>query len=56
MMRDPITFRNEAGQTMVEYAVVLGVITFVIVATFSLLSAQINTAFERTLNIITSVV
>ena len=56
MMRDPITFHNEAGQTMVEYAVVLGVITFVIVATFSLLSGQINTAFERTLNIITSVV
>jgi len=27
MMRDPITFHNEAGQTMAEYAVVLGVIT-----------------------------
>ena len=56
MMRNPITFRNEAGQTMVEYAVVLSVITFVIVATFSLLSSQINAAFERTLSILTSVV
>ena len=55
MMRDPITFRKEAGQTMVEYAVVLGVITFVIVATLSLLSGQINSAFTRTLSILTSV-
>ena len=56
MMRDPITFHKEAGQTMVEYAVVLGVITFVIVATLSLLSGQINSAFTRTLSILTSVV
>ena len=56
MMKNPITFQNEAGQTMVEYAVVLGVITFVIVATLSLLSSQINAAFTRTLSILTSVV
>ncbi|MHB1243794.1 MAG: Flp family type IVb pilin [Gaiellaceae bacterium] len=46
----------EAGQTMAEYAVVLGVITFVIVTTFSLLSDAINAAFTRTLEIVQSVV
>lgn len=56
MMSDPITLHEEVGQTMAEYALVLGVITFIIVATFSLLSDQINAAFVRTLNILTSVV
>ena len=55
MMRQ-ITFHAEAGQTMAEYAVVLGVITLAIVATFSLLSGAIATAFNRTLSIITSIV
>ena len=38
-------FRNvkeEAGQTMAEYAVVLGVISAVIIATLTLLSTRIN--------------
>jgi Flp pilus assembly pilin Flp len=41
---------------MAEYALVLGVITFVIVTTFSLLSDTIVAAFTRTLGILTSVV
>ena len=56
MMKRPITFHTESGQTMAEYAVVLGVITFVIVTTLSLVSDQIAAAYERTLNILTSVV
>jgi Flp pilus assembly pilin Flp len=56
MMKQLITFEAEAGQTMAEYAVVLGVITFIIVATFTLLSGQIDVAYNRTLDILTSVV
>jgi Flp pilus assembly pilin Flp len=56
MMRQPITFHREAGQTMAEYAVVLGVITLAIVTTFSLLSGAVAAAFDRTLAIITSIV
>ena len=40
-------FRNEEGQTMAEYGVVLAVITLVIVATLLLLSGAINTALEE---------
>jgi Flp pilus assembly pilin Flp len=46
---------GESGQTMAEYAVVLGVITIAIVATFSLLSGTINAAFVRTLEIVRTV-
>jgi Flp pilus assembly pilin Flp len=46
------TIRNESGQTMAEYAVVLGVITLAIVFTFSALSSAIEVAFEETLEII----
>ena len=56
MMRRSITFHTESGQTMAEYAVVLGVITFIIVTTFSLLSDQIAAGFDRTLSVLTSVV
>jgi Flp pilus assembly pilin Flp len=43
--------KNEAGQTMAEYAVVLGVITIAVVVTLGLLS----TAIKGTLsNVITS--
>ena len=34
--------RNEAGQTMAEYAVVLGVITIAVVVTLGLLSTAIK--------------
>ena len=56
MMRQLITFRSESGQTMAEYALVVGVITFVIVTTFSLLSDTIVAAYTRTFDILTSVV
>ena len=39
--------RNEEGQTMAEYGVVLAVITLVIVATLLLLSGAINGALSR---------
>jgi len=55
-MRHAITFQPESGQTMAEYAVVLGVITFIIVTTFSLLSDQIAAGFDRTLSVLTSLV
>ncbi len=42
-----ITLRQEKGQTMAEYAVVLGVVTLAIVAAFSLLARAIQSAFER---------
>ena len=45
----PSTFRkleNDEAQTMVEYTVVLGVITLAIVTTFALLSGAIQSIFE----------
>jgi Flp pilus assembly pilin Flp len=42
--------RNEEGQTMAEYGVVLAVITLVIVATLLLLSGQINIALSKVIN------
>ena len=45
---------DEKGQTMAEYAVVLGLITLAIVTTISVLSGAMNDAFERTLAIIES--
>jgi Flp pilus assembly pilin Flp len=39
--------RNQEGQTMAEYGVVLGVITLVIVATLLLLSGAIDTALSK---------
>ena len=56
MMRQSIKFHTESGQTMAEYAVVLGVITLVIVTTFSLLSDAIAAGFVRTLGVITSAI
>jgi len=55
MMRHSIAFHTDAGQTMVEYALVLGVITLVIVTTLSLLSDQVAAGFGRTLSVLTSV-
>ena len=56
MMRASITFHKESGQTMAEYAVVLGVITFIIVATFSLLSDAIAASYDRALSILMTAV
>jgi len=46
---------RESGQTMAEYAVVLGVITIAIAATFLLMSGWINGAFVRTLDVVRTV-
>ena len=40
------TLREEQGQTMAEYGVVLAVITLVIVAALSALSGKIGAAFD----------
>jgi Flp pilus assembly pilin Flp len=47
-----ISFKADQGQTMAEYTVVLGVITFGIVTTISLLSGAIGAAYERTLEVV----
>jgi len=44
--------RNEEGQTMAEYGVVLAVITLVIVATLLLLSGAINTALSKVITVL----
>lgn len=55
-MSKQITIQNDAGQTMAEYAVVLGVITLAIVASFSLLSDAVAAALEHTLELVGGVV
>jgi len=42
--------RRESGQTMAEYAVVLGVITIAVVATLTLLSGTISTVLSNVIN------
>jgi Flp pilus assembly pilin Flp len=44
--------KDEAGQTMAEYAAVLAVITLAIVTTISVLSGAMNDAFQRTVDIV----
>lgn len=44
--------RDEEGQTMAEYGVVLAVITLVIVATLLLLSGAINTALGKVITVL----
>ena len=41
------TVKNEAGQTMAEYAVVLGVITIAVVVTLGLLSTAIKSTLSN---------
>jgi Flp pilus assembly pilin Flp len=55
-MSKKITIRSEQAQTMAEYAVVLGVITLAVVASFSLLSDAMAAAFERALELVGGVV
>jgi Flp pilus assembly pilin Flp len=55
-MSKQITIQSEKGQTMSEYAIVLGVITLAVVASFSLLSETIAAAFEATLELVAGVV
>lgn len=47
---------GESGQTMAEYAVVLGMITLAIVMSFGLLSGAIEAAYTETVDLISSVV
>ena len=54
MSKEIMQRTHESGQTMAEYAVVLGMITIAIVATLSLLSSSINDAFMRTLEVVQS--
>ena len=42
--------REEAGQTMAEYAVVLGVITIAVVVTLGLLSAAIKSTLTNVIS------
>lgn len=44
--------RNEEGQTMAEYGVVLAVITLIIVGTLLALSGAINGALQSVVNIL----
>ena len=44
--------RNEEGQTMAEYGVVLAVITLLIVGTLTLLSTGINGALTSVINVL----
>jgi Flp pilus assembly pilin Flp len=55
MVLDGSRLQNENGQTMAEYAAVLGVITLTIVGTLSVLSGAMAAAFQRTLDIISIV-
>jgi Flp pilus assembly pilin Flp len=53
MWRESIAPRtNETGQTMAEYAVILGVITITIVTTFSVLSGAIWGSLQRVVDIV----
>ena len=47
--------RREGGQTMAEYAVVLGVITLGLVATVGLLSTTVADHFDGVVSIIKSI-
>jgi len=42
---------RQSGQTMAEYAVVLGVITIAVVATLTLLSGTISTVLQNVMNV-----
>lgn len=44
--------RDESGQTMAEYAVVLGVITIAVVVTLGLLSTAIQNLLNNVISVI----
>ena len=44
--------RSEAGQTMAEYAVVLGVITIAVVVTLGLLSSAIKNLLSNVISVL----
>jgi Flp pilus assembly pilin Flp len=47
-----LTASNEEGQTMAEYAVVLGVITLAVVGVFTALSGAVEGAINRVIGFI----
>ncbi len=53
MTGDEIEFQGQRGQTMAEYVVVLGVITLAIVTSFAAMSGAVESAFQRTLDLLT---
>ena len=52
MTGDEFDFQGQLGQTMAEYVVVLGVITLAIVTSFAAMSGAIESAFQRTLGLL----
>jgi Flp pilus assembly pilin Flp len=52
MTVDELDVREQLGQTMAEYVVVLGVITLAIVTSFAAMSGAIEGAFSRTLGLL----
>lgn len=56
MSKSPITPRSESGQTMAEYAVVLAVITFAIVTSFSALAGAMEMAIDRVVDVVRSAI
>jgi Flp pilus assembly pilin Flp len=47
-----LTISDESGQTMAEYAVVLGVITIAVVVTLGLLSTAIQNLLNNVISVI----
>ena len=47
-----LSLADEAGQTMAEYAVVLGVITIAVVVTLGLLSSAIQNLLNNVISVI----
>jgi Flp pilus assembly pilin Flp len=47
-----LSLSDEAGQTMAEYAVVLGVITIAVVVTLGLLSSAIQNLLNNVISVI----
>lgn len=49
-LRNRVALRNEEGQTMAEYGVVLALITLAVVVTIGLLGVEIDKAFKGVLD------
>ncbi|MEW5691800.1 MAG: Flp family type IVb pilin [Candidatus Hydrogenedentota bacterium] len=43
-------YRDEAGQGMVEYGLIVGLIAIIVIAVFVALGPQISNMFKRTVN------
>jgi Flp pilus assembly pilin Flp len=56
MSMNVVDYRDERGQTMAEYAVVLAVITLAIVTSFSLLAGAVEAALGAILDLVSGVV